>query len=222
MTARVWSMMFEGLLETLYMTGVATFFAYLIGLPLGILLVITSNGHIRPLPIVNSTVGVIVNFLRSIPFIILLALLIPVTRAVMGTAIRTKGMLFPLVISAFPYVARMVESSLKEVDSNIVEAAESMGSSPLQIICKVLLPEALPSLINGAAITIVSIIGYTAMANIVGGGGLGAIAMEHYQKGKRYYDIMYYASIAIVILVQFIAVLGAFLARILDHRRRKH
>ena len=206
--------------ETIEMTFVSTFFAYVIGLPLGVLLVVTAKDGIRPRPVFNTVLGTIVNFLRSIPFIILLALLIPVTRAVMGTAIQMKGILFPLIISAFPYVARMVESSLLEVDPNIIEAAESMGSTPWQIVRKVLLPEALPSLITGASITIVAIIGYTSMAHVVSGGGLGQMAIA---KGynTRKFDIMYAASIALVILVQLIAMLGSFLGRVSNHKSRK-
>jgi len=207
--------------ETLEMTLISTLFAYILGLPIGVLLVVTAKGGIRPHKVFNSVLGTIVNFLRSIPFVILLALLIPVTRAVMGTAIQMKGILFPLIMSAFPYVARMVESSLLEVDSNVIEAAESMGSTPWQIVRKVLLPEALPSLITGASITIVAIIGYTSMAHIVSGGGLGQMAIAKGYNGRKF-DIMYAASIALVILVQIIAVIGTYLGRITNHKTKKH
>ncbi len=212
-------MLWEGLIDTLYMTIPATIISYLIGLPLGILLVITRKDHIKPLPTLNTVLGALVNFLRSIPFIILLAMLFPVTRLVMGTAIGTRAIIFPLVISAFPYVARMVEGSFMEVDRGIIEASESMGSNIWQIICKVLIPEAMPSLINGAAICTTTILAYTALASAAGGGGLGSIAIT---KGLnvRKYDIMYAASFIIVALVQIFTVLGTRSSRRLDHRIR--
>lgn len=212
-------LLWQGLLETLQMTIPSTLFSYLIGLPLGILLVVTRKDHILPKPHLNSVMGAVVNFLRSIPFIILLAMLFPVTRAVMGRAIGTEAIIFPLVISAFPYVARMVEGSLSEIDRGIIEAAQSMGSTKAQIIFKVMLPEALPSLINGAAICTVTILSYTAMASAAGGGGLGAIAIT---KGinLRKMDIMYSASILLVLIVQFITVVGSRSTKKIDHRKR--
>ncbi|MCI6039110.1 MAG: ABC transporter permease [Clostridiales bacterium] len=212
-------MLWEGTLETLYMTLWSSVIAYLIGLPLGVLLVVTRRGGIMPSPTFNAILGVAINFLRSIPFIIMLAVLFPVTRLVVGTAIGTKSIIFPLVISAFPYIARMVESSLEEVDHGIIEAAQSMGSTNLQLIFKVLLPEAVPSLVNGAAISITTILGYTAMASAAGGGGLGALAIV---KGLnvRKFDIMYSASLLLVALVQIITVFGTRFTRGLDHKRR--
>jgi len=209
----------QGVWETLYMTLPSTFFAYLIGLPLGVLLVITRRGHILPAPGFNATLGSIVNFLRSIPFIILLVMISPVTRVVMGSAIGTYSVIFPLVISAFPYVARMVESSLREVDGGVVEAALSMGSTTWQIIFKVLLPEALPSLVSGATICLTTILAYTAMAGAAGGGGLGKIAIS-YGLNRREYDIMYAASIALVLLVQVFQVAGTVSTKRLDHKKR--
>lgn len=205
--------------ETLYMTFWSSLIAYLIGLPLGVLLVVTKKGSIRPAPTFNAVLGVVINFLRSIPFIIMLAVLFPVTRAVIGTAIGTKSIVFPLIISAFPYIARMVEGSLDEVDHGIIEAAQSMGSTNWQIIRKVLLPEAVPSLINGAAISITTILAYTAMASAAGGGGLGALAIV---KGLnvRKFDVMYSASLLLVALVQIITVIGSQLTRRLDHKHR--
>ncbi len=212
-------MLWEGTVETLYMTLWSSAIAYLIGLPLGVLLVVTRRGGIMPSPTFNAILGVAINFLRSIPFIIMLAVLFPVTRIVVGTAIGTKSIIFPLVISAFPYIARMVESSLEEVDHGIIEAAQSMGSTNLQLIFKVLLPEAVPSLVNGAAISITTILGYTAMASAAGGGGLGALAIV---KGLnvRKFDIMYSASLLLVALVQIITVFGTRFTRGLDHKRR--
>ncbi|MDD6682605.1 MAG: ABC transporter permease [Clostridiales bacterium] len=201
------------------MTFASSLIAYVIGLPLGVLLVITKKGSIMEAPTFNTILGVIINFLRSIPFIIMLALLFPVTRAVVGTAIGTKAIVFPLIISAFPYIARMVEGSLDEVDHGIIEAAQSMGSTNWQIICKVLLPEAVPSLINGAAISVTTILAYTAMASAAGGGGLGALAIT---KGLnlRKFDVMYSASLLLVALVQIITVFGSRLTRRLDHKHR--
>ncbi len=212
-------LLWQGTLETLYMTVWASVIAYALGLPLGVLLVVTRKGHIMPAPGFNAVLGVAVNFLRSIPFIIMLAVLFPVTRAIMGTAIGTTSIIFPLIISAFPYVARMVESSLEEVDHGIIEAAQSMGSTHWQIIYKVLLPEAVPSLINGAAISVTTILGYTALASAAGGGGLGSIAIV---KGLniRKFDVMYSASLLLVALVQIITVFGTRVTRGLDHKRR--
>ena len=205
--------------ETLYMTLISTAIAYVIGLPLGVLLVITEKGHIRPNPYFNSVLGTAINLLRSIPFLILIVMLFPVTRAVMGSAIGSKATILPLVVGAFPYIARMVESSLKEVDHEVIEAAQSMGASPLQIICKVMLPESFPSLLNGLAICLTTILGYTAMAGAVGGGGLGKIAID-YGLNRNKMDILYVASIALVLLVQVMQVLGTRSSKWIDHRRK--
>ncbi len=212
-------LLWSGMLDTLYMTFWASVIAYLVGLPLGVLLIVTRKDGIMPAPAFNAFLGVAINFLRSIPFIIMLAVLFPITRIVIGTAIGTKSIIFPLVISAFPYIARMVESSLEEVDHGIIEAAQSMGSTNWQIIYKVLLPEAVPSLVNGAAISVTTILGYTAMASAAGGGGLGALAIV---KGLnvRQFDVMYSASLLLVALVQIITVFGARFNRRLDHKRR--
>ncbi len=216
---KLWPMLLTGAAETVYMTFWASLIAYLIGLPLGILLVVTRRDHILPKPALNAALGTAINFLRSIPFIIMLAMLFPVTRAVMGSAIGTTSVIFPLVVSAFPYIARMVEGSLSEVDRGVIEAAQSMGSSNWQIIRKVLLPEAVPSLVNGAAISVTTILAYTALASAAGGGGLGALAII---KGLniRKFDVMYSASLLLVALVQIITVLGTRLMRSLDHKRR--
>ena len=212
-------LLWQGTVETVYMTLWASVVSYLLGLPLGVLLVITRKNHIMPHPTFNAVLGVVVNFLRSIPFIIMLAILFPVTRAVMGTAIGTTSVIFPLVISAFPYIARMVESSLEDVDHGVIEAAVSMGSTNAQIVFKVLLPEAVPSLLNGAAISITTILSYTALASAAGGGGLGALAIT---KGLnvRKFDIMYSASLLLVVLVQIITVFGTRFTRGLDHKKR--
>ena len=215
----MWDLMRQGVFDTLYMTLPATFFSYLLGLPLGVLLVITAPGHIRPNATLNNAVGTIVNFLRSIPFIILLVMLFDVTRLVMGSAIGTRAVIFPLFVSAFPYVARIVEGSINEVDHGVIEAAQSMGSTTWQIIRKVLIPEAMPSLINGAAICMTTILAYTAMAGSAGGDGLGKIAIT-YGLNYREYDIMYVSSLLLVALVQIIQIAGGILMRAFDHRQR--
>lgn len=214
-----WDILWTALGETLYMAVPSTLIAYVLGLPLGVLLVVTRKGGIKPMPTFNSVLGAVINLLRSIPFLILLAMLFPVTRVVMGKAVGTRSIIFPLTVSAFPYVARMVEGSFNEVDNGILEAAQAMGSTTLQIIRKVLIPEALPSLTNGFAICMTTILAYTAMASAAGGGGLGAVAIT-YGLNLRKYDIMYAASILLVILVQLVTVLGTCLTRRLDHRIR--
>ena len=220
MTAdKIWILVRQGFVDTLYMTIPATFLAYLVGLPLGVLLVITKKGGIKEMPTLNKVLGTIINFLRSVPFLILLVMLFPITRIVMGTSVGTRSIIFPLFVSAFPFVARMVEGSLNEVDSGLIEAAQSMGSTTFQIIWKVLIPEALPSLINGAAICITTILAYTAMAGAAGGDGLGKIAIT-YGLNRREYGVMYAASIALVILVELFQIIGNVLTRVTDHRRR--
>ena len=184
--------------------------AYLIGLPLGVLLVITRKDGILPKPTLNRIIGVIVNLLRSVPFIILMVMLFPATRAILGRGTGTVSIIIPLTVSAFPYVARMVEGSLLEVDNGVVEAAQAMGS----------IPEAMPSLVNGFAICITTILGYTAMAGTAGGDGLGKVAIT-YGLNKRQYDVMYAASIVLVLLVQFFQMGGTWLSHAIDHRRRK-
>ncbi len=218
-SGEMWDLMRQGVFDTLYMTIPSTLLAYLVGLPLGVLLVITSPGHIRENHTLNNAVGTVVNFLRSIPFIILLVMLFDVTRFVMGTAIGTRACIFPLFISAFPYCARIVEGSLAEVDKGVIEAAESMGSTTWQIIRKVLVPEAMPSLINGAALCMTTILAYTAMAGSAGGDGLGKIAITY---GLNYheYDIMYVSSLLLVALVQLIQIGGGILTRAVDHRKK--
>ena len=216
---RLMALLRQGVWDTLYMTIPSTVFAYLLGLPLGVLLVITKKGGIKEAPAFNAVLGAVINFLRSIPFLILLVMLFPVTRVVMGTAIGTRAVIFPLVVSAFPYVARMVESSLNEVDQGLIEAAQSMGSTTLQIIWKVMLPESLPSLINGATICMTTILGYTAMAGAAGGDGLGKIAIS-YGLNRREYTVMYSSSVLLVVIVQIIQVIGNVLTRVTDHKRR--
>ncbi len=206
-----------GIYESLYMTLVSTLMSYVIGLPLGLALVATDKEGIYPMIWLNKLLGFIVNVLRSIPFLILLIAVMPVTRFIAGTTLGSKATIVPLVIAAGPFIARMVESSLKEVDRGVIEAAESMGASPFQIMFKVLLPEAKPSLLIGAAISVTTILGYSAMAGIVGGGGLGAIAMNYgYYRYQE--DIMFITVILLVVIVQIMQEVGMKIATASDKR----
>ncbi len=211
-----------GIWETFYVTVVSTFFALVIGLPLGVLLVAGDKDGVLPLPrALMQVLNVIINLLRSIPFLILMIMAFPIARLLIGTTIGTKASIVPLVIAAFPFVARLVESSLREVNPNIIEAAQSMGASPLQIICKVMLPESVPSLISNATIAITTILGYSAMSGIIGGGGLGKIAINYgYYRYK--YLIMYAAVILLVLLVQLFQSLGTRLAVKMDKRLKNN
>lgn len=206
-----------GLLETLYMTLVSTACAYVLGLPMGIALTVSDRDGIKPAKGLNQSLGLIVNLVRSVPFLILLIAVIPVTRAITGTTIGPTAAIVPLVIAAAPFVARMVESSLKEVDRGVIEAAQSMGASPMQIICKVLLPEALPSLLTGATIAVTTILSYSAMAGIVGAGGLGAIAIN-YGMYRYQTDIMMVNVVVLVLVVQVLQESGMRLAKYTDKR----
>ena len=205
--------------ETLYVTVLSTLFAIIIGLPLGVLLVIGEKNGILPLPKwLLSTLNVIINLLRSVPFLILMILVIPLTRALVGTSVGTLASTVPLTIAAFPFVARLVESSLREVDANIIEAAESMGASPLQIICKVIIPESVPSLISNLTIAITTILGYSAMSGALGAGGLGKIAINY---GYYRYQtlIMFIAVILLILMVQGLQMLGPYLSIKRDQRK---
>lgn len=207
----------EALNETLYMVIASTFMAYVLGVPMGVLLVITSANHILPNPWVERTLGTIINIFRSIPFIILLVALIPFTTKIVGTSIGTTAAIVPLVVSAAPFVARLVESSLKEVSGGVIEAALSMGASPWQVISKVLLPEAKSPLILGIAITTINIIAYTAMAGAVGGGGLGDVAIQ-YGYNRYRTDMMIITVLILVVIVQVIQWVGTTLAKKFSHR----
>ena len=203
--------------ETIYMTLASTLIAYAIGLPLGIILVITDKDGIQPRPVPNSIINVIVNIFRSIPFLILLIMLIPFTRAIMGKAYGSTATIVPLTIAAAPFIARMVESSIKEVDRGVIEAAQSMGATVKQIIFKVLIPEAKPSLIVGATISVTTELGYSAMAGICGGGGLGAIAIN-YGYYRYLANVMIVTVILIVVLVQIFQAVGMHISRKGDKR----
>lgn len=199
MTEAVWQMIFEGIWETLYMTILSTVIAYIVGLPLGILLSVTGKGGILRNRAVNGILGAVVNILRSVPFLILLVVLIPFTRLIVGTSLGTTATIVPLTIGSIPIVARMVESSLQEVPPGIIEAAESMGASPLEIIVRFMLPEAVSSLLLGSAINLATILGYSAMAGFVGGGGLGDIAIQY--GFYRYQSDILFVSVAILIII---------------------
>ena len=209
----------NALWETLYMVAVSTVVSYAIGLPLGLLLVVSDKNGIRPIPVLNAVLGVIVNILRSIPFLILGVMISPLTRAITGSSIGTAAMIVPLTVAAAPYVARMVESSIKEVPFGVIEAAQSMGASPWQIVWKVLVPEAKPSLMVGAAISVVTILGYSAMSGFIGGGGLGTVAVN-YGYNRYNFEIMLIAVIIIVVVVQLFQEVGLRLAKKLDKRNR--
>ena len=213
------SLMVTGTIESLYMTLISTALSYLFGIPIGVVLFITDKGGIAENKRVNSMLGVVVNLLRSVPFIILLVAIIPFTRLVVGTSIGANATIVPLVVAATPFIARMVESSLKEVDGGVIEAALSMGSNNWQIITKVLLPEAKPSLIVGSTIAITTILGYSAMAGFVGGGGLGSIGIN-YGYYKYQTDIMLITVVLLVIVVQIFQETGMRIATKTDKRRR--
>ena len=207
--------------ETTYVTVLATAFAIVLGIPLGVLLVAGEKNGVRPLPKgVMHVLNVVINLLRSIPFLILMILVFPLTRLIVGTSVGTTASIVPLVIAAFPFVARLVESSLREINPNIIEMAQSMGASPMQIIVKVMIPESIPSLISNFTIAITTVLGYTAMSGIIGGGGLGKIAINYgYYRYK--YLVMLIAVIILIVLVQVFQSIGTRLAVKLD-RRVKH
>ena len=217
--SQVVSMIGTGFLETVLMVVFSSAISYAIGIPLGILLTVTDKGGIRPNRGLNLVAGTVINLLRSIPFIILLIAVLPFTRLVVGTTLGWKAVVVPLVISAAPYVARMVESSLKEVDAGVIEAAKSMGADTRQIVWKVLLPESRPSRLLGAAISITTILGYTAMAGFTGGGGLGTIAIN-YGYYRYQTDIMLVTVVILIVIVQVIQEFFLRTARRTDKRIR--
>ena len=216
--SQVLQMLWEGILGTLYMTLVSTFFGYLLGLPMGILLTVSDKGGIKPNAAIYKVLDAISNIVRSVPFLILLILLIPFTRFIVGKSYGSTATIVPLVVAAAPYIARMVESSLKEVDAGVIEAARSMGASNWDIVVHVLLVEARTSLITNATIALGTILGYSAMAGTVGGGGLGDIAVRYgYYRWQT--DIMIVTVILLIILFQIFQNLGMAIANKLDHRK---
>lgn len=210
-------LLWQGLIETLLMTLISTFVAYVIGLPIGVSLILTDPNGIRPVGWYNKSMGFVVNVIRSVPFLILMIALMPYVRKIIGTGIGTPATIAVLIIAAAPFVARLVEQSLKEVDPGVVEAAQSMGASTWTIIWKVMLLEARPSLLNGAAVATITILGYSAMAGVVGGGGLGDLAIKY---GMYRYEttIMWITVIVLVVLVQILQEIGIKVAFKLDNR----
>lgn len=211
------SMLAEGTWQSIYMTVAITAISYLIGIPLGVFLVMSDKNGIHPMASLNCIVGGIVNILRSVPFLILMITIQPFTRMIVGTTIGTKAAIVALVVSAAPFVARMVEQSLLEIDHGVIEAAQSMGASNMQIVTKVLLPESLPSLLNGVLVSATTILGYSAMAGFIGGGGLGDIAIRY---GYNRYDsgTMLITVVLLVIMVQIIQSVGSRIAKRSDKR----
>lgn len=217
MSPEIFSLLFESLGETLYMVAVSMICASILGIPLGILLVVTEKGEILACPAINKPLAFIINMIRSIPFIILMVAIIPFTRFLVHTSIGTTAAIVPLTIAAIPYIARMVETSIHEIPSGLIEAAESMGATPMQIIRKVLLPEALPSILESLTVVIVSLVGASAMAGTIGGGGLGDLAIRYgYQRFQA--DVMIATIIVLVIVVQLIQFIGNYLSRKADKR----
>ena len=217
----LWShgIILKGIWETIYMTLLSTGIAYVIGLPLGVILNVTSPNGLSPNRIINKVLGFIINFMRSIPFIILMVAFLPVAKAIVGTSLGNKAMIVMLVVAAFPYIARMVESSLKEVDYGKIEAARSMGASDFKIIYKVIIPEARPALINGAIISAITILGYSAMASTIGGTGLGQIAIIYgHQRSNP--DITWVCVFLMVLIVVIIQEVGIIIVKKTDKRRR--
>ncbi len=212
------AMLWNATLETLRMVTASTVLATLLGLPLGILLTTTAPRHVLEQPVLHRLCSGVVNTLRSVPFIILMVAIIPLTRLVVGTSIGTVAAIVPLTMAATPFFARLVDGALKEVDAGVIEAAESVGASPLQIVYKVLIPEALPALVLAVTLTAVNLVGYSAMAGSIGGGGLGDLAIRYgYQRFRG--DIMLATVVILVILVQGTQMMGDTIARRLYHRK---
>lgn len=208
-------LLIKSFLETGYMVVASTVLASLIGIPLGIILTVTRNGHILPNAVINSMLGVIVNATRSTPFIILMVAIIPLTRMLVGSSIGTTAAIVPLTISAAPFIARVIESSLLEIDHGVIEAAQSMGASPMQIIYKVLLPESLHSIVLGITLAVIALIGYSAMAGVLGGGGLGDLAIRYgYQRFQP--DVMIVTVVILILMVQLIQFIGDTLSKKLN------
>ncbi len=217
-TEQIREMILNGILETLYMTVVSTLFGYVFGLPMGVLLCISDKDGLKPHPVLYKILDFIANIVRSVPFLILLILLIPFTRFLLGKSYGSTATIVPLTVAAIPFIARMVESSLKEVDNGVVEAARAMGAGTMRIILRVLLVEARTSLITGATIAIGTILGYSAMAGTVGGGGLGDIAVR-YGYYRYQTDIMIVTVILLIVIVQIFQSVGMLIANRLDRRK---
>ena len=210
----------KGIWETIYMTVIASAISYILGLPLGVILNVTGRNGLHPVPWLNKILGFIVNFFRSIPFVVLMVSMLPVAKFIVGSSLGNGAMIVMLVIAATPYIGRMVESSLQEVDAGVIEAAQAMGCSNFQIVRKVMIPEAKPSLITGAVISMVTILGYSAMSATIGGTGLGQIAIVYgHQRSKP--DVTWVCVFLLVIIVQIIQVVGTTVVRRTDKRIRQ-
>lgn len=210
-------LLYKPLVETLYMIGVSMIFSVIIGLILGTVLVVTSENHIMPSKIINSILSNVINITRSFPFIILLIVLFPLTKLIVGTKIGTTAAIVPLSFAATPFFARMVETALRDIPWGIIEAALAMGSTPMQIIIKVMIPEAMPSIIQAVTTTTIGVLGYSAMAGSIGGGGLGDLAIVYgYQRWRT--DIMVITVIVLIVLVVIIQFIGDFISRKIDKR----
>ena len=217
MSSSLVSMIFDSFLETLVMVAISGGIGTVLGIPLGIILFVTDKKSFLPMPVLNVVLGAIVNALRSVPFIILLVAIIPFTRLVVGSSIGTAAAIVPLTISVAPFIARIVETSLREVDKGLVEAAQAMGVTNLQIVTKVLLPEAMPGILAGLTIAVISLIGYSAMAGVVGGGGLGDLGIRYgYQRFMP--EVMWPVVIVLIVLVQGLQSFGDRLVRKISHR----
>lgn len=220
MSANLIALLWNSTLQTIYMVVISGLIATVIGLPLGVFLATSKRGELLSAPVVNAVLGLIVNAMRSVPFIILVVAIIPLTRLIAGTSIGTTAAIVPLTLAAAPFIARIVETSIREVDGGLIEAARAMGAAPGQIISKVLLPEALPGIVLGLTLAIVSLIGYSAMVGAVGGEGLGDLGIRYgYQRFMP--EVMLAVVIILIILVQAVQSLGEFIARRLDHRAAK-
>jgi metal ion ABC superfamily ATP binding cassette transporter, membrane protein len=210
-------LLYKPLIETLYMIGVSMIFSVIIGMILGTILVVTSDNHIMPSKIINTILSNVINITRSFPFIILLIVLFPLTKLIVGTKIGTTAAIVPLSFAATPFFARMVETALRDIPWGIIEAALAMGSTPMQIIIKVMIPEAMPSIIQAVTTTTIGVLGYSAMAGSIGGGGLGDLAIVYgYQRWRT--DIMVITVIVLIILVVIIQLIGDFISRKIDKR----
>ena len=211
------TMIIDNMGISIYMVVASTFFSYLFGLPLGVLLIVTASDGLHPMPLLNQVLNVLVNLLRSVPFLILLFMIMPFTQFVTGSSFGANATIVPLIVSAAPFVARLIESSIKEIDYGVIDAAQSMGASNWQIITKVMLPESKPSLLIGSALAATTILGYSAMAGVVGGGGLGDVAIRYgFYRNKK--DLMYICVIILVIITQVIQEAGLRIANKTDKR----
>lgn len=220
MSNNLYDMLSKGTLETLYMVAVTTVIALLIGLPIGVFLTITEKGGILPLPKINKVVGALINIIRSLPELILIIILLPLARLIVGTTLGTDAAIVSLSIGSAPFIARIIENSLKEVPQGKIEAAEALGASPLEIILKVLIPEALPSLVRGITIAIISITGFTAIVGAIGGGGLGSLAIRFgYQRFRT--DVLIGTVVILVVIVQAVQLIGDLIAKLINKKRFK-